>query len=51
MRNQFLDRQIAALTQKVSQPELSDIERAALLREQQQLRQRKQTELSVVGEA
>jgi len=42
LRNQFLDRQIVTLTHKASQPELSDIERADLLRERQQLRQRKQ---------
>ena len=51
LRNQFLDRQIAELTRKASQPELSDAERAGLLREQQQLRQRKQTGLSALGEA
>ena len=50
LRNQFLDRQIAMLTRKASQPELSDIERVALLREQQKLRQRKQAGLSTLGE-
>jgi DNA primase len=51
LRNQFLDRQIAALARKASQPELSDIERVALLRDQQKLRQRKQAGLSALGEA
>ena len=51
LRNQFLDRQIAVVTRKASQPELSDIERAGLLREQQQLRQRKQSGLLALGEA
>jgi hypothetical protein len=46
LRNQFLDRQIAALTQKASQPELADEERVALLREQQELRRQKQSNLS-----
>ena len=46
LRNQFLDRQIAALTQKASQPEIPDAERAALLREQQELRRQKQSKLS-----
>jgi DNA primase len=46
LRNQFLDRQIAALIQKTSQPEMSDAERVVLLREQQELRQRKQSKLS-----
>jgi DNA primase len=46
LRNQFLDRQIAQLTQKASQPEASDAERAALLREQQRLRAQKQSRLS-----
>ena len=45
LRNQFLDRQIAALTQKASQPELSDAERAALLRGHQELRRQKQLNL------
>jgi hypothetical protein len=46
LRNQFLDRQIAALTQKASQPELADEERVALLRDQQELRRQKQSNLS-----
>jgi len=51
LRNQSIERQIAVLTNKASQPELSDAERATLLREQQQLRQQKQTKLSALGEA
>jgi DNA primase len=45
LRSQFLDRQITALIQKTSQPEMPDGERVALLREQQELRQRKQSKL------
>jgi DNA primase len=45
LRNQFLDRQIAALTQKVSLPGISDAERAELLREQQKLREQKRAPL------
>jgi DNA primase len=41
MRNQFLDRQIAALTQKVSQPGIPDEEKVELLRQQQELRAKK----------
>jgi DNA primase len=46
LRNQLLDRQIAALTQKASQPGIADTERVALLREEQELRRRKQLKLS-----
>jgi DNA primase len=45
LRNQFLDRQIAALTQKVSRPETSDAEKVELLRQQQDLRQQKRAPL------
>jgi DNA primase len=41
LRNQFLDRRIAALTQKSSQPEISDVEKIEFLREQQILREQK----------
>jgi DNA primase len=41
LRNQFLDRQIAALTQKAGRPEISDAEKVELLRQQQELRQQK----------
>jgi DNA primase len=46
LRNQFLDRQIAALTQKVSQPGMPEAEQNELLREQQELRRQKQLKLS-----
>jgi DNA primase len=45
LRNQFLDRQIIALTQKVSQPETDDVRRLEWLREQQKLREQKRTPL------
>jgi len=45
LRNQFLDRQIGALTQKVTQPELNDEERVALLREQMKLKELKRSPL------
>jgi DNA primase len=46
MRNQFLDRQSAALLQKMNQPETSDAERLELLRQQQELRLRKRQPLA-----
>jgi DNA primase len=45
LRNQFLDRQIAALTQKASQPETSEVGKIDLLREQQELRKQKRAPL------
>jgi hypothetical protein len=48
LRNQFLDRQIGALTQKMSQPELNDDERVALLREQMKLKESKRSALGQV---
>jgi hypothetical protein len=45
LRNQFLDRQIAALTQQASQPEISDAKRIELLRERDKLREQKQAPL------
>ena len=45
LRNQFFDRQIAALTQKASQPEISEAEKIELLREQQKLREEKRSPL------
>ena len=45
LRNQFLDRQIAALTHKVSQPETSEADRMVLLRQQQEFRQQKRVPL------
>jgi DNA primase len=50
LRNQFLDRRVAALTHQASQPDISETERIALLREQQQLRQQKQAKLFALGE-
>jgi hypothetical protein len=46
LRNQFLDRQIGALTQKISQPGLADDERVALLREQLKLKEQKRSPLA-----
>ena len=46
LRNQFLDRQITALTQKVSQPEMPEAEQNGLLREREKLRGQKREPLS-----
>jgi DNA primase len=46
LRNQFLDRQIGALTQKISQPQTADDEKVALLREQMRLKEQKRLPLS-----
>lgn len=46
LRNQFLDRQIAALTQKVSGTEISDAERIELLQRQKNLREQKRSSLA-----
>jgi DNA primase len=46
LRNQFFDRQIGALTQKISQPQLTDDEKVALLREQMKLKEQKRQPLS-----
>jgi DNA primase len=46
LRNQFFDRQIAALMQKSSQPEISDTEKIKFLCEQQKLREQKRAPLS-----
>jgi DNA primase len=45
LRNQFLDRQIAALTQKVSQPGMPEAEQTELLRERETLRAQKRAPL------
>jgi DNA primase len=45
LRNQFLDRQIAASIQHASQPETSETDRMELLRQQQELRQQKRAPL------
>jgi DNA primase len=46
LRNQFLDRQIIALTQKISQPEINDAEKMQLLQEQQRLKSQKRSPLA-----
>ena len=46
LRNQFLDRQIAALTTKASQPEISDAQKIELLQQQQKLREQKRSPLA-----
>ncbi|HLX95069.1 MAG TPA: toprim domain-containing protein, partial [Verrucomicrobiae bacterium] len=46
LRNQFWDRQIAALSQKAGQPGTPDAEQNALLHQQQQLRAQKRAPLS-----
>ena len=46
LRNQFLDRQIGALTQKISQPDCDDAARVELLREQMKLKEQKRLPLS-----
>jgi DNA primase len=45
LRNQFLDRQIAASIQRASRPEISEADRMELLRQQQELRQQKRASL------
>jgi DNA primase len=50
LRNQFFDRQIATLTQKSAQPEISDVEKIELLRAQEKLRQQKRTKMFALGE-
>ncbi|HXR04497.1 MAG TPA: CHC2 zinc finger domain-containing protein [Verrucomicrobiae bacterium] len=45
LRNQFLDRQIAALTHKVSQPEIPPAEQNQLLHERETLREQKRAPL------
>jgi DNA primase len=46
LRNQFLDRQITALTQKAGRPEISDAKKLESLHEQQKLREQKRAQLS-----
>ncbi len=46
LRNQFLDRHIGALTQKISSPETADAEKIQLLQEQQQLKSQKRSPLA-----
>lgn len=49
LRNQFLDRQLAALTHRSSLPETDDAERLELLCQQQRLRQLKRQPLNPLG--
>ncbi len=46
LRNQFLDQQIAALTQKIGLPEMGDAQKMDFLHEQQRLKQQKRSPLS-----
>jgi len=46
LRNQFIERQLAALMHRANQPELSDEQRVELLRQQQELRELKRKPLS-----
>jgi DNA primase len=48
LRNQFLDRQIGALTQKISQPAAADEERMEWLREQMRLKELKRQPLAAL---
>jgi DNA primase len=50
LRNQFLDRQIAACLQRASRPDISDADKLDLLREQQQLREQKRGGLRALAE-
>jgi len=45
LRNQFLDQQIATLTQKIGLPETTDAQKLELLHEQQRLKQQKRSPL------
>jgi len=49
LRNQFLDRQNAALLQRMSQADTSDLEKVDLLRQQQELRSRKRQPLEAAS--
>ncbi len=51
LRNNFLDRQIGALSQKASQPDLTEDEGLAILREQQELRTLKRQPLNPLSDA
>jgi DNA primase len=50
LRNQFLDRQIAASVQRASQPDISDGQRLELLKEQQELRGLRRQALSPLAQ-
>lgn len=49
MRNQFLDRQIATVTQKAGLPEISDVEKIELLQRQKKLREQKTAPLTAAA--
>jgi DNA primase len=49
LRNQFIDRQSAALMQRANQPEVSEAERLDLLRQQQELRRLKRQPIASGG--
>jgi len=51
LRNQFIDRQLAALTHRTSQPETTDDARLEMMREQQTLRQLKRQPLTPLAGA
>ena len=51
LRNQFLDRRLAALLQRANLPETSETERLDLLRQQQELRLLKRQPLSPVHQS
>jgi hypothetical protein len=46
LRNQFIDRQLAQLTHRASQPEMPEADRLDLLRQQQELRSQKRNPLT-----
>ncbi len=48
LRNQFLDRRLGELMQKIGQPEINDAQKMELLQEQQQLKQQKRLPLSTL---
>ena len=48
LRNQFIDRQLAALMQRANQPEISEAERHDLLRQQQELRRLKRQPMQIM---
>jgi DNA primase len=50
LRDQFLDRQLVLLSQRIADPQLSDSDRQSLVQQQCHLRMLKQTELSPVAD-
>jgi len=48
LRNQFIDREIASLTQRINQPEVNETERIELIRRQQELRALKRKPLQAL---